>query len=351
VGAVALTLLDRRLSSLADYRLLVYGGILLAALFVVPQGIVGAVRRLALRPRWARPLPKPSPVSLGSAEGVKEGVLLHIRGVTKEFSGLRALDSVSFDVNGGSIHAVVGPNGAGKTTLLNVVSGVEAPTSGTVLLGDEELTNRSVHGVAEAGVARTFQNLALFSDLSVMENVMVGLHLHAKASLAQSMLRTPAVYKEEEAIRQQALGLLQFVGLEHAALTRAGDLPQGHQRLLEVARAIAARPRLLLLDEPAAGLNATEVGELGDLIVRVRDAGITVLFIEHHMDLVMRLCDRVTVLDYGELIAEGSPAEVQANQLVVEAYLGPAEHAEGSAEGSEHKQGNADDKERIDVGG
>jgi branched-chain amino acid transport system permease protein len=328
LGAVALTLLDRSLSGIADYRLIVYGGVLLLALYVVPDGVAGTVRRLVRRlRRRAGPLPAAAPVELRPTwDAVAAGEpLLRVESVSRHFAGLRALDDVSFDVHPGSVHAIVGPNGAGKTTVLNLVSGVDVPTSGRVVLAGEPLSGRSVHAVAADGVSRTFQNLALFADLTALDNVLIGLHLRTRVRLAQALVRSRAVYREEDELRAEAMGLLEFVGLADAALSRAGDLPQGHQRMLEVARALASRPRLLLLDEPAAGLNGTEVDELGRLITRVRDAGVTVLLIEHHMDLVLTVCDRVTVLDYGRVISEGSPAEVQRDKAVVEAYLGPSD--------------------------
>jgi len=331
-GAVALTLLDRRLSSLADYRLLVYGGLLLLALYVVPDGIVGTVRgrlrRFGRAPSTAVAAVEPWDPDLGPDAArptpARDGPLLEARHLSKSFAGLRAVDDVSFAVERGRIHAIVGPNGAGKTTLLNLISGVERPTTGDVLLAGAPLAGRPTHEIAREGVARTFQNLALFADLTALDNVLIGLHLRAGASVPQALARTPAVYREEQALRDEALALLAFVGLAGDAGTRAGDLPQGHQRLLEIARAVASRPRLLLLDEPAAGLNHTEIDALGALVSRLRDAGMTVLFIEHHMDLVMRLSDRVTVLDYGRVLAEGTPAEVQSDAAVVEAYLGTA---------------------------
>ncbi len=251
--------------------------------------------------------------------------LLRVEGVGRQFAGLKAVEDVSFDVRAGTIHAIVGPNGAGKTTLLNLVSGVDRPTDGRVVLDGQVVGDRALHEVSDLGVARTFQNLALFADSSSLDNVLIGLHSQGSVSLMSALARTPGVYREEDALRSTAMGLLEYVGLADAWHVRAGDLPQGHQRLLEVARALATRPRLLLLDEPAAGLNATEVDELGRLIQRVRECGVTVLVIEHHMDLVMRISDRVTVLDRGRLLTEGTPAEVQANEEVVEAYLGPSE--------------------------
>jgi branched-chain amino acid transport system permease protein len=327
VGAVALTLVDRSLSGLAEYRLMIYGGVLLLALHLAPEGLVGGLRRLAGRVRrGAPPRPEAAPPAwlLERTEPpLGDAPLLRVEAVTRQFAGLTAVEDVTFEVWPGTIHAVVGPNGAGKTTLLNLISGVDRPTSGQVHLDGHVVAERALHEVSELGVARTFQNLALFADSSALENVLIGLHTQAEVSLAAALARTPRVYREEDALRATAMGLLEYVGLADCWHVRAGDLPQGHQRLLEVARALAARPRLLLLDEPAAGLNATEVETLGRLVERVRDSGVTVVVIEHHMDLVMRISDRVTVLDRGRLLAEGTPAQVQADQDVIDAYLGP----------------------------
>jgi len=360
-GAIALTLLDRRLSGLADYRLLVYGGLLLLALYLVPNGIVGTIRqRLGRLGRSATTGgaaveawdPALTPDVADAAPAIV-GPILEVRNLTKSFAGLKAVDDVSIAVEPGRIHAIVGPNGAGKTTLLNLISGVERPTTGDVLLAGEALSDRPTHEIARSGVARTFQNLALFTDLTALDNVLIGLHLRAGTTVPQALARTPAVYREERDLRDEALALLAFVGLGGDAATRAGDLPQGHQRLLEIARAVAARPRLLLLDEPAAGLNHTEIEALGELVARLRDAGMTVLFIEHHMDLVMRLSDRVTVLDYGRVLAEGTPAEVQRDAAVVEAYLGTgagANPARGAAAAA-NSPPNDEAKEAVDAHG
>jgi branched-chain amino acid transport system ATP-binding protein len=253
--------------------------------------------------------------------------LLSVRNVTMRFGGLLANDDISFDVEQGALHAVIGPNGAGKTTLFNSISGFAVPTSGSIHFDGREITGLQQHEIAARGLVRTYQLVQLFKDLTVAENVRVGFHRVTKGGVGAALLRPRWVREQEAELDRRVIELLDFVGLAAQAATRAEVLPYGQQRLLEVARALAAEPKLLLLDEPAAGLNVLETERLADTIERVNARGVTVLLVEHDMNLVMRVARRISVLDFGKKIAEGTPAEIKVHPDVLTAYLGGTEAA------------------------
>ncbi len=248
--------------------------------------------------------------------------LLRIEKVSKSFGGVQALTRVSFDVAAGRVQGLIGPNGAGKTTLFNLISGALKPDTGGIWFDGDAIGGRPSYELVALGIARTFQNVELFGSMSVLENVLVGRHVRTHTGFWGALVRHPAVGREEREARRTALDLLDFVGLAEQAGSPSRDLPFGWQRLLEIARALAAEPRVLLLDEPAAGLNPVESDRLGDLIGRIRDQGITILMVEHDMGLTMRVCDRIVVLDRGRLLAEGAPREIQKHPDVLSAYLG-----------------------------
>lgn len=249
-------------------------------------------------------------------------LLLDVTDVSKRFGGVRALDSVGLQVPDGSIVGLIGPNGAGKTTFFNVITGLYPADSGVFLFDGEAYFPESVSDVTKSGLARTFQNIRLFGEMSVLENVMVGCHCRTKSGLVGAILRLPATKLEERLIREKSLALLAYVGLSDYANMQARNLSYGHQRRLEIARALATEPKLLALDEPAAGMNATEKLELRELLLRIRTDGKTILLIEHDVSLVMGICDNLTVLDYGKVIATGKPDDVRKHPEVIKAYLG-----------------------------
>jgi branched-chain amino acid transport system ATP-binding protein len=248
--------------------------------------------------------------------------LLSVREVSKRFGGLQAIDGLSFDVAQGSIKALIGPNGAGKTTLFNLISGAMEPDSGEILFGGAAVQELPPDRIASLGMVRTFQHIRLFPKMTVLENVMVGRHVHSRAGFLAGMLNLPFTWKEERGIQEKSHEILDLLGIAEHARTEASSLAYGQQRVVEIGRALACEPRLLLLDEPAAGLNMRETNDMGGLIGKIRDMGVTVLLVEHDMSLVMKISDEVVVLSYGQKIAEDRPLSIQKNPEVIRVYLG-----------------------------
>jgi len=338
VGATLLTLVPEILRFLKDYYMMVYAAGIVIVMIFMPGGIAGLVRTFNISQKlqtwWqassravvqaaheaGTPAANLLPPVAAAPHG--DGTLLTVRGLAKHFGGLKAVDGVDMAVRRGEIQALIGPNGSGKTTIINMLSGLYVPSAGDILLDGGNITGRKPHVITTHGVARTFQNIRLFGELTALDNVMIGQHSRTRTGLFGSVLQGGSQRAEEAAMREKALKVLDFVGLRGQEFAQAKSLPYGRQRVLELARALVSEPKLLLLDEPAAGLNATETEALLDLLFQVRDHGITILLVEHDMSLVMNVSDHITVLNFGKKIAEGNAEAIQKNQEVIDAYLG-----------------------------
>ncbi|TXL77568.1 branched-chain amino acid ABC transporter ATP-binding protein/permease [Vineibacter terrae] len=327
VGALVFFLVPELLAALQSWRLLIYGAALLVLMLYAPHGLVGAVEAGWKRLRARLGLSNIAPLPVTGAQqdgGIRpiDGVALSVRGVEKRFGGVAALAGVSLEVAPGTSHAIVGPNGSGKTTLLNMISGFYPVDAGAIAVGGRSVIGLAPHRIAHRGVGRTFQTPRMMPDLTVLDNILLGAFMAETQGALAATLRLPAARREQAQSLAEAMRYLDFVGLRERAMEPAGELPHGQQRLAEIARALVGRPRLLLLDEPAAGLSLDELDRLGELISAIRGLGTTVVIVEHHLELVANICSSVTVLERGAVLASGTPAEVFSNEAVISAYMG-----------------------------
>ena len=341
IGAGVLTWIPNLLQAFGKWQLFAYGALLALVIFFLPKGIARSVRDLWMRLRRGRtqvtreagswPRPSEAIDTILKVEARVRGPVLQTRGLTIRFGGLSAVSGVTLDIERATVHAIIGPNGAGKTTMLNALSGFYAPTEGSVTLLQDEVGGRSSDQIARSGLTRTFQNTELFADMTVEENVLIGFHARSTAGFLSTLFRLPVFHREARRQRERAALLLDYVGLSAYRDETAGNLAFGHQRRLEIARALAMSPEILLLDEPAAGLTHNEIDELIALIRDLKRLGLTVVLVEHHVDMIMAVSDHVTVLDYGEVIASGPPSAVRDDPKVIEAYFGASLTASGES--------------------